>query len=178
MAFNQAIQCVTGDYPPNAGTWESSTFHTSNMSRPRYDSNAVLMLPAPLTAIPQPSLRNVISSSTIGGERRAVAPTTGSCLKLPSLRLRLIPNQHFIEQCSDPPESSSTYVGTPTWPRVSITGVNIPNLTVEFVRRGWASIRTRIRILGSNDQQQQISFPSSGDFEDSLGRARGIRLSV
>jgi chitin synthase len=115
----------------NSGAFDTNTVDTAPYgARPRYDSNALLMLPAPLAAAPQAVNRNLTSSSsTVEGPRSSEeAYDMGGSAS----RLKLIPTPQSTEHQTESQEStpltpsttrSPTFYDSPS-PRTS--GIMMP----------------------------------------------------
>lgn len=85
-------------FTPPSGGFDSSTMDSMNFNggqRPRHDSNALLMLPAPLAVPRQPTS----SATLIGAPRSSDENTYNSDIS--GSNLRLIPSPQSIDQYSD-----------------------------------------------------------------------------
>ena len=162
--------------------------NANGLQRPRYDSNALLMLPAPLAAAPQAVRGNMTSSSsTIGLSRHSgedYMAEAGS-----ASRTKLIPTPQSGEQYSDSHESNTTLTRSPVShdshsPRMSGNFANIRNPPSPSYYPADARNQYRHSISGPVSPSEQMAFPSYADQDDpyggthsARGTMRGVRLT-
>jgi chitin synthase len=174
---------------PHTATFETSTAESAILSapqRPRYDSNALLMLPAPLAASQQNVRGNMTSSSSTIGVSRGSEEAYNS-ESFSASRTKLIPTSPTGEQYSDSHDSATTL--TPTTSRTPILldspRVSIPNLAnvrdppSPSYYPANAQRQYRLSTSSPTVYDDRMAFPSSGELEDAptRGAARGVRLT-